>query len=226
MSSIVLKHEQALRKRFKAKTTEEGDKTRRREAMMWTVIIFAIVSAAFSSALAWKYAGTIAWAHDLQETNRFGQVIGHSGTIEREPADLQTHSFFAEFVREAYSVYNSKIAMVRNYADIDSMFDQRAVVEKSKLYAYWDKTSPLHEDGFWDSHAVNESDAALISVLSRGSTEGGGTEYQINFTITPAADGAAVQYWNADFILVSGGRVTDADPHGFYITHYSASEQT
>lgn len=224
MGSIIDAHEAAIRKRHRDQSLDRYAKWRWREGVSFVLAFVSVCTAFVAIVLLWKYFGTITTVEKTRETDRFGQTIAVDARVYRVPADTQTHALFTTFVQDAFSVYSSRRALQRNYNEAQSFFDSRAISAKANLYGYWAKYSPLKQDGSFSADQLHEVDASLVSVNSRGQTEGNDMEFEFEYRLHYPDGSVPDDFWSGDIILSPGGPKTDADPWGLYITHLSLSE--
>lgn len=224
LEQALQQHDRAVRARFRQKYADENAQWKRRDRFMMAIALFSTLTALICIVLVILFASTIVVVNNTRETDRFGQVIGKEARVMRLPADTSANSLMFTLVNDAFPVFNDPLALSTNYAEAESLFDANSSDAKLNIRAYWAKYSPLRADGTMRSQHVTEEDAKKVSLLYRGPAVHGGREYQLEWSVTPHGDNPVTTYFQADVILTPGGPVTDLDPLGLYVTHFTWNE--
>jgi hypothetical protein len=224
VDNALKQHDRAVRARFRQKYADEDARWKIRDRFMMAITLLSALTAFVCILLVLRYASTITVINTTRETDRFGQVIGEHARVMRLPADTAANSLMFTLVNDAFPVFNDPVALSTNYAEAESLFDASSEDAKTNLRAYWVKYSPLNADGTMRSQHVTEEDAKKVSLLYRGPALHGAREYQLEWSVTPHGENPVTTFFQADVILTPGGPVTDLDPEGLYITHFTWNE--
>jgi type IV secretory pathway TrbF-like protein len=190
-----------------------------REIVAWTIALVATLTAFVAIALASHYAGTISWVTQINQVDRYGQLLDTKAAMRRAPMDTLAHALVDRFVLDAFEVADSHFLMQANTSIAQGLLCSPTA--RAQIITYWQQSSPLGIDGSWTKPTM-ETSVALTSFLARPKGE-----YLAQWTtqnIYPTGERTPTVLWQGDFVLEPGGTVSDDNVAGLCISHLAFSE--
>lgn len=224
-SSLIVAHDNALRKRSLKVWTFRLTLNKWREVLLSAIVVVLLACQISDAWTLHDLKSKIIVSERIRDVDRTGQTIDRHGATYAINADPDRHKLVSDFLTDVFEVDSMKGTMQNHYSDAQEMLLGGSDAENA-VHAYWVKHSPLRADGTWLRDLAIPTTVHVTSKLGSPAGTHGEEEWKVTFTLTTSHAGINVdEYYTGDLTLVPHGEATDADPSGMLVGEFSWDKQ-